>query len=129
MLKDMEPFDLYKALQTEPAPCKDVHDFDKKNTFPLSYNVQLGFQIWSHWVLGICIRINNHAPLDASLDSVYGHGKAGIRFPTRGGTVGSGHGRARGPQQRKNNDVKMTAQDLDAELERYHLEALRINWC
>lgn len=52
----------------------------------------------------------------------------GSRGPARG-SFGHGHGRGRGQgrQQGRNHDKKVTAKDLDAELERYHLEAMQIN--
>lgn len=58
----------------------------------------------------------------------YGHGKTDIKGLIHGNN-GGGRGRARGPQQgRIQNEKKVTAEDLDAELEKYRLEAIKLNW-
>ncbi|EXB58150.1 hypothetical protein L484_026350 [Morus notabilis] len=56
----------------------------------------------------------------------HGHGKMDIMSLLHGNN-GSGRGRSRGPQLgRIHNENKVTAEDLDAELEKYRLEALQI---
>lgn len=63
------------------------------------------------------------------LDSGHGHGKADFRGSIRGhGGGGYQNGRARGPELgRSRDEKKLTAEDLDADLEKYRLEAMQIN--
>ncbi|CAK9176487.1 unnamed protein product [Ilex paraguariensis] len=44
-----------------------------------------------------------------------------------GGGHGRGRGQGRGLGQRRGHEEKISAEDLDAELEKYHLEAMQIN--
>lgn len=54
-----------------------------------------------------------------------GEGRAGLRDWFHGG--GFGRGLARGRAQAKGRVEKLTAEDLDADLEKYRLEAMQIN--
>ncbi|XP_041000554.1 THO complex subunit 4B-like [Juglans microcarpa x Juglans regia] len=56
-----------------------------------------------------------------------GQGLAGHGGWVRGGGSGFGHGPARGSTQRKGHVEKLTAEDLDADLEKYRLETLQTN--
>ncbi|KAG6734763.1 hypothetical protein I3842_01G286000 [Carya illinoinensis] len=57
-----------------------------------------------------------------------GQGRASLGgWVRRGGGGAIGHGSARGRTQQKDRVEKLTVEDLDADLEKYRLEALQIN--
>ncbi|GFS37376.1 RNA-binding (RRM/RBD/RNP motifs) family protein [Actinidia rufa] len=57
--------------------------------------------------------------------SLSGQGRGGAQGRPRGGGRGGGFGRGRG--QGRGHGEKISAEDLDAELEKYHSEAMQIN--
>ncbi|KAF3433743.1 hypothetical protein FNV43_RR24846 [Rhamnella rubrinervis] len=63
-----------------------------------------------------------HGTSDLHLNSSRQGQAAGHRGSARGG-----FGRGQGRRQGRNHGEKVTAKDLDAELEKYHLEAMQIN--
>ena len=54
-----------------------------------------------------------------------GQGRGGAQGRPRGGGRGRGFGRGR--EQGRGRGEKISAEDLDAELEKYHSEAMQIN--
>lgn len=54
-------------------------------------------------------------------------GRGGSQGRPRGGSGGRGFGRGRG-RGRGGRGEKVSAEDLDADLEKYHSEAMQINW-
>ena len=53
-------------------------------------------------------------------------GRGGSQGRPRGGSGGRGFGRGRG--RGRGRGEKVSAEDLDADLEKYHSEAMQINW-
>ncbi|GFZ13229.1 RNA-binding (RRM/RBD/RNP motifs) family protein [Actinidia rufa] len=64
----------------------------------------------------------NSALLDSSFS---GQGRGGAQGKPRG--VGGGRGFGRGRERGRGRGEKISAEDLDAELEKYHSEAMQIN--
>lgn len=56
-----------------------------------------------------------------------GQGRGGAMGRLRGGPGGRGFGRGRGRGRGRSHDEKVSAEDLDAELEKYHSEAMQTN--
>lgn len=71
-------------------------------------------------------RAQSRGTFDLRLNNSRQGQAAGYRGSARGG-FGRGFGRGRGHRQGRNHDEKVTTKDLDAELEKYHLEAMQIN--
>lgn len=56
-----------------------------------------------------------------------GQGRDGALGRSRGGGRGRGTQRGRGRGRGRGRDEKVSAEDLDADLEKYHAEAMQLN--
>lgn len=61
------------------------------------------------------------------MDRLRGGGRPSTTVPLRGGSRGGGRGRGRGFGRGPKIMEKVSAEDLDADLEKYHAESMQTN--